>query len=130
MKDEHGQNVKDEQGRTIMIPGSLKSVKAMGILLEAHNIAQVSINLTDFEQTPPHRVFEEVRHEAQKLGVKVTGSEIVGLTPKKALVMAGRYYTNDETKTEEQLISIAIEALGLRQFEQFDPEKKIIEFQL
>jgi glutamate formiminotransferase/formiminotetrahydrofolate cyclodeaminase len=101
----------------------------MGVLLEAHNIAQVSMNLVNFHTSPPHVAFEEVRRQAETLGVKVTGSEIVGLSPKEALLMAGRYY-QPGTDHEETLLQIAEERLGLNQLDHFDPKKKIIEFQL
>ena len=128
-KDAGGNPVLDEKGRKVSVPGSLKAVKAMGVLLEAHKIAQVSINLLNYHITPPHIAFEEVKKEAATLGVEVTGSEIVGLTPLEALVMAGKFYdSNNENK--EKLVSIAIERLGLSQIERFDPQKKIIEHQL
>src|SRR5437867_8102376 len=91
-KDTSGSPILDEKGHKVNMPGSLKAVKAMGVLLEAHNIAQVSINLADYHITPPHVAFEEVRKEAAALGVNVTVSEIVGLTPKEALLMAGKFY--------------------------------------
>lgn len=128
-KDAGGNPVLDEKGRKVSVPGSLKAVKAMGVLLEAHKIAQVSINLLNYHMTPPHVAFEEVKKEAATLGVEVTGSEIVGLTPLEALLMAGKFYdSNNENK--EKLVSIAIERLGLSQIERFDPQKKIIEHQL
>ena len=128
-KDAGGNPVLDEKGRKVSVPGSLKAVKAMGVLLEAHKIAQVSINLLNYHMTPPHVAFEEVKKEAATLGVEVTGSEIVGLTPLEALVMAGKFYdSNNENK--EKLVPIAIERLGLSQIERFDPQKKIIEHQL
>jgi glutamate formiminotransferase len=126
---ESGTVKKDESGAKVTIPGALKKVKAMGVLLEAHNIAQVSMNLVDFHTTPPHVAFEEVRKEAQKLGVAVTGSEIVGLSPKDALLMAGRYY-HTEDGDEDTLLTVAEERLGLSQLDRFDRTKKIIEFQL
>jgi glutamate formiminotransferase len=107
----------------------LKAVKAMGVLLEAHNIAQVSINLVNFHVTPPHVAFEEVRKHAKELGVDVTGSEIVGLTPKEALVMAGKYYSPGASGGDA-LLHAAVEALGLSQLEPFDLSRKIIESQL
>jgi glutamate formiminotransferase / formiminotetrahydrofolate cyclodeaminase len=128
-KDEQGNPVVDERGQKVTVPGSLQAVKAMGVLLEAHNIAQVSINLVNFHVTPPHVAFEEVRRQAASLGVEVTGSEIVGLTPMEALVMAGRYYANGTTD-EAQLVDVAIERLGLSQLDRFDPMRKIIEYQL
>ena len=129
---ESGRTTKDAQGNSVKIPGSLKSVKAMGVLLERVNIAQVSINLTNFNVTPPHIAFEEVKKEAQKLGTDVTGSEIVGLIPKEAILMAGKFYDTKvpSNASEEQYISAAIERLGLNQLEPFDPKKKIIEFMI
>ncbi|HCV42964.1 MAG TPA: glutamate formimidoyltransferase [Bacteroidetes bacterium] len=128
-KDASGNPVLDAKGQKVNVPGSLKAVKAMGVLLEAHNIAQVSINLVNYLVTPPHVAFEEVKKEAASLGIKVTGSEIVGLTPKEALLMAGKFYDSALTD-EEKLVSIAAKKLGLSQLEQFDPAKKIIEYQL
>ena len=128
-KDHAGKPVLDAHGKKMNIPGSLKAVKAMGVLLEAHDIAQVSINLVNYHVTPPHRVFEEVKKEAAALGVEVTGSEIVGLTPKEALVMAGKHYGHGHT-AEENLLSIAVEKLGLADLEPFDLQKKVIEYQL
>ncbi len=130
LKDEHGHAVKDAQGKTVNIPGSLQSVRAMGVFLEKNNISQVSINLTNYEITPPHNAFEEVLKEAQKLGIQVTGSEIVGLTPKAALVLAGQFYARGKPLQEDRLIDLAIDRLGLSQLEPFDPKKKIIELLL
>lgn len=128
-KDEQGNPVLDDRGQKVIIPGTLKAVKAMGVLLEAHNIAQVSINLVNFHVTPPHVAFEEVRKQAASLGVRVTGSEIVGLTPGEALLMAGRFYA-PTASSEDELLSVAVERLGLSQLETFDRKKKIIEEQL
>ncbi|MGA7161329.1 MAG: glutamate formimidoyltransferase [Bacteroidota bacterium] len=128
-KDTSGNVLKDKRGETVKIPGSLKAVKAMGVVVERLNIAQVSINLVDYETTPPHIAFEEVKKQARSLGVKATGSEIVGLTPLKAMMMAGKFYNPRET-SDDRLIAIAVEQLGLSQLDQFDPQKKIIEYQL
>lgn len=128
-KDADGNTVKDERGKVVKIPGTLKAVKAMGVFLERFNIAQVSINLVDFEVTPPHVAFEEVKKQARMLGVEATGSEIVGLTPRQALLVAGRYYAPNE-RDERNLIPLAIEKLGLNHLEPFDPKKKVIEEQL
>jgi glutamate formiminotransferase/formiminotetrahydrofolate cyclodeaminase len=129
---ESGRTTKDASGNSVKIPGSLKAVKAMGVLLERHNIAQVSINLTNFNVTPPHVAFEEVKKEAEKLGIKVSGSEIVGLIPKEALLIAGRFALgkNKDNKSDEQIIEYAITYLGLNQLEPFDPKKKIIEYMI
>jgi glutamate formiminotransferase / formiminotetrahydrofolate cyclodeaminase len=129
MKDRQGNPVLDARGQKVTTPGTLKAVKAMGVLLEAHDIAQVSINLVNFHVTPPHVAFEEVKTQAASLGVSVTGSEIVGLTPKDALLMAGRYYDPGQTG-EDLLLALAAEKLGLSQLDTFDASRKIIEFQL
>lgn len=134
MKNEKGEIVKDASGKTVNIPGSLKAVKAMGVLLERFNIAQVSINLTNFNITPPHIAFEEVKKEAQTLGVEVTGSEIIGLVPKDALIAAGKFYLGEQINnlnvSEMDLINLAIQYLGLSQLEIFNPYKKIIEYMI
>jgi len=129
---ESGRTVKDKNGNSTKVTGSLKAVKAMGVLLERCNIAQVSINLTNYNITPPHRAFEEVKKEAQKLGCTVTGSEVVGLIPEEALLLAGRFFAGSQpvSLSEEQLIHKAIECLGLSQLEAFDPKKKIIEYMI
>ncbi|MEX2189354.1 MAG: glutamate formimidoyltransferase [Bacteroidota bacterium] len=132
-KDAEGNTVKDGQGKPVKIPGTLKAVKAMGVHLERFNIAQVSINLVDYEVTPPHVAFEEVRRQAATLGVEVTGSEIVGLTPLQALLAAGRFYTdrNGNSATSEQaLVETAVQHLGLSQLDQFVASTKVIEYQL
>lgn len=129
-KDAAGKTVKNDKGEAVRIAGSLKNVKAMGVFLERFNIAQVSINLTDYEVTPPHIAFEEVKKEAKSLGIETDGSEIVGLTPLAALLMAGKYYASGSAHTEEELVRIAVESLGLSRLDHFDPKKKIIEYQL
>lgn len=132
-KTASGEVVKNEKGETVRIPGTLKAVKAMGVFLERFKIAQVSINLVDYETTPPHVAFEEVRRQARSLGHEVTGSEIVGLTPLTALLLAGRHFAGEarvNTLSEAELVALAIEQLGLSQLEQFEPTKKIIEYML
>jgi glutamate formiminotransferase len=128
-KDNKGNPVLDAHGKKVTIPGTLRAVKAMGVLLDAHNIAQVSMNLVNFHETPPHVAYEEVRAQAKTLGVNVTGSEIVGLTPKEALLVAGEHY-RPEKADETEFLTVAVKELGLSQFDQFDPAKKIIELQL
>jgi len=125
---ESGRTIKNEKGESIKVPGSLKAVKAMGVVLERFHIAQVSINLTNYTITPPHVAFEEVRKHAHTFGIEATGSEVVGLIPKEALLMAGRFYSGESD--EEKLIHVAIERLGLSQLEQFDPRKKVIEYMI
>ena len=128
-KDQAGNPVLDAQGKKVTIPGTLRAVKAMGVLLETHGIAQVSINLVDFTVTPPHVAFDEVARQAATLGVKATGSEIVGLTPREALLAAGRHYA-PSVRDDELLIAEAVSRLGLSQLDRFDPKKKVIEYQL
>ena len=128
-KDEAGKPLLDAKGNKVKIPGTLKAAKAMGVLLEAHDIAQVSINLVNFSITPPHVAFEEVKKQAKLLGAEATGSEIVGVTPKEALLMAGRFYVPGIAE-EGRLLTVAVERLGLSQLAPFDPMQKVIEFQL
>lgn len=128
-KDAAGRPVLDAAGNKVTIPGTLKAVKAMGVYLEAHGIAQVSVNVVNYHVTPPHAVFEEVRRQAETLGVRVTGSEIVGLTPVEALLEAGRFYAPGAAD-RDALIAAAVDHLGLSRLERFEPGRKIIEFQL
>ncbi len=118
----------NEKGEKVRVPGLLKCVQAMGVYLKEHNITQVSMNLQNYKVTPPHVVFEEVKKQAGKFGVRVTGSEVVGLIPKEALLAAGRFYS--EELSENGLIATAIERLGLSQINKFVPEKKVIEYLL
>jgi glutamate formiminotransferase/formiminotetrahydrofolate cyclodeaminase len=122
--------VKDANGESIKIPGTLKAVKAMGVLVERFQIAQVSINLVDFETTSMHQAFEEVRKQARTLGADATGSELVGLTPLRAMLLAATHFAKGRQLSEQEAVSLAIERLGLSQLEPFDPAKKIIEYQL
>jgi glutamate formiminotransferase/formiminotetrahydrofolate cyclodeaminase len=129
-KDTAGKPLKNEKGETTKIPGTLKAVKAMGVYLERFKISQVSINLVDFETTSMHQAFEEVSMQAKTLGIEATGSELVGLTPLKAMLMAGQFYAEGKKVSESELVDLAIKKLGLSQLEPFDPKKKIIEYQL
>lgn len=125
-----GRKVKDEKGNVTKIPGSLKAVQAMGVSLEKHGIVQVSMNLLDFRATGMHDAMEEIRKEAARLGVKVTGSELVGLVPLEAMLDAGRQYLGKAGKgaDEQALVSEAIKGLGLNDLAPFNPELKIIEY--
>ncbi|MBI5529027.1 MAG: glutamate formimidoyltransferase [Deltaproteobacteria bacterium] len=112
------------------VPGRLKSAKAIGVMLQARRIAQVSMNLTDFAVTPPHVAFDACREEAAKLGEKLNGSELVGLIPKEPLLMAGRHASGGADLPEEKAIAAGIEYLGLAALEPFAPEKKVLEIVL
>lgn len=118
----------NEKGEKVRIPGLLKFIQAMGVYLKEHDITQISMNLQNYTVTPPHVAFEEVKKQAHALGVRVTGSEIVGLLPKEALLVAGRFYSAE--LSESRLIAMAIERLGLSQLNKFMPEKKVIEYML
>ena len=128
----NGKIVKDENGEKIMIPGSLKSVKAIGWYIEEYGIAQISMNLTDISVTPVHIAFDEVCRKADARGVRVTGSELVGLIPLKSLLDAGRYFLAKQQRSggvsDEELIKIAIRSMGLNDIHPFKPEEKVIEF--
>jgi glutamate formiminotransferase/formiminotetrahydrofolate cyclodeaminase len=130
---EAGRN-KVENGKTINIPGSLKAVKAIGWYIEEYGIAQISINLTDIRTTPVHVAFDEACKKATERGLRVTGSELVGLVPLKALTDAGRYFLEKQQRStgvsEKELIKIAVRSLGLDELAPFDPEKRVIEYLL
>ena len=115
-----------------MVPGSLKSVKAIGWYIEEYGIAQISMNLTNISVTPVHIAFDEVCRKAEARGVRVTGSEIVGLVPLKSLLDAGRYFLHKQQRSggvsDEELIKIAVRSMGLNDIHPFKPEEKIIEF--
>lgn len=129
-----GKPLKDANGEAIREAGACKSVKAIGWYVEEYGVAQVSANLTDINETPVHIAFEEARKSANKRGLRVTGSELVGLIPRKAMIDAGYYYLEQQGVSkgvsEEDLIHIAIKSLGLDELGEFDPRKKIIEYQL
>jgi glutamate formiminotransferase/formiminotetrahydrofolate cyclodeaminase len=131
-RDAKGQVVTDADGRELRVPGRLKAVKAIGWTIEQYRQAQVSINLLSYRTTPLHVVFETTREEAAKLGLVVTGSELVGLTPLEPLVEAGRYYLRKQGRStglpERELVELAIQSLGLAQLSPFDPDKRIIEY--
>ena len=128
----NGKIMKNENGEKIMIPGSLKSVKAIGWYIEEYGIAQISMNLTDISVTPVHIAFDEVCRKADARGVRVTGSELVGLIPLKSLLDAGRYFLAKQQRSggvsDEELIKIAIRSMGLNDIHIFKPEEKVIEF--
>ena len=129
-----GKPVLDASGEPIRIPGMLKHVKAIGWFVKEYGIAQVSMNLTNIEETPLHAVFDACCESAARRGLRVTGSEIVGMVPKKCLVDAGRYFLRkqqwSEGASEEELIDVAIRSMGLSELKPFDPKEKVIEFKI
>ena len=128
-RDDQG-NVIKVNGKTVKEPGRLQHVKGMGVSLEKHNITQVSMNLTNYNITPLHIAFEEVKKEAARLGAEVNGSEIVGLVPLEAILKAGRFYSGDEITDEKELVDLAIEKLGLSSLNRFVKEEKIIDYMI
>ena len=127
-----GKIMKDENGNTIMKPGTLKACKAIGWFIEEYGIAQVSMNMTNLSVTPLHVAFDEVCRAADARGVRVTGAEIVGLVPKSALVDAGRHFLRKQNRStglpERELVRIAIESMGLGNLKPFNPDEKVVEY--
>ena len=132
-RDRAGNIVKDKRGNTVKLAGKFKEVKAVGWYIEDYGRAQISVNFTNYKVTPVHVVFDEAARLAEKLGLRVTGSELVGLIPKEALLMAGRHYLEKQGKSpgapDEELVRTAVISLGLNDVAPFDPGKKIIESQ-
>lgn len=129
-----GKLIKNQQGEILRTPGTCKSLKAIGWYIDEYGQAQVSMNLTNMLETPLHKAFEECRKSADRLGLVVTGSELVGLVPKKALLDAGVYFMKKQNRSlgisEEELIDLAIQSLGLNSLALFEPQKRIIEYML
>jgi len=129
-----GSPVLDANGEAVRIPGMLKHVKAIGWFVKEYGIAQVSMNLTNIEETPLHVAFDTCVEAASKRGLRVTGSEIVGMVPKKCLVDAGRYFLRKQKwsagASEEELIDMAVRSMGLSELKPFDPKEKVIEFKI
>ena len=129
-----GKIIKDENGEPVMKPGTLKACKAIGWFIDEYGIAQVSMNMTNLAVTPLHVAFDEVCRAADARGVRVTGTEIVGLVPKRVLVDAGRYFLRKQQRStgvpERELVHIAIESMGLSTLKEFKPEEKVIEYML
>lgn len=127
-----GKIIRDENGEPVMKPGTLKECKAIGWFIEEYGIAQVSMNMTNLAVTPLHVAFDEVCRAADARGVRVTGTEIVGLIPKKALVDAGRHFLRKQQRStgvpERELVRIAIESMGLSNLKEFKPEEKVVEY--
>jgi glutamate formiminotransferase/formiminotetrahydrofolate cyclodeaminase len=127
-----GEIVRDEQGEPVWIPGSLKNVKAIGWYIEEYGIAQISMNLTDISTTPVHLAFDEVCRRAEARGIRVTGSELVGLIPLRAMLDAGKYFLKKQQRStgiaDREIIKIAVKSLGLDDLHPFKPQEKIIEY--
>jgi len=132
-RDESGNIIRDKDGKAIKVPGKFKEVKAVGWYIDDYGVAQISINFTNYKISPPHLVFDEAIKQAEQIGLRVTGSELVGLIPKEALLLAGRHYIKKQGKSsgipEEELIKTAVLSLGLNDITPFDTKKKIIEYQ-
>lgn len=127
-----GEIVKDENGNPVNIPGSLKHVKAIGWFIEEYGVAQISMNLTNIRETPLHIAFDETCKKAAERGLRVTGSEVVGLVPLNSLLDAGRYFLKKQQRSagvaDAELIRIAIKTMGLDELGPFDPQKRVIEY--
>jgi len=130
-RDESGQIVKDEKGEIVFAPGLFKNCAATGWFIPEYGCAQITMNLTDYEVTPPHLVFDKCCELAADMGIRVTGSELVGLIPKTAMTMAGEYFLRKQRRSrgvpEKELIRVAVMSMGLDQLCPFDPKTKIIE---
>lgn len=129
-----GKVVTDENGEPVMRPGTLKGTKAIGWFIEEYGIAQVSMNITDIALTPLHVAFDEVCRAANERGIRVTGTEIVGLVPKRTLIEAGKYFLRKQHRSvgvaESEIIRMAVKSMGLDELKPFKPEEKIIEYML
>ena len=127
-----GKPIKDENGKPINIPGTLKGTKAIGWFIEEYGIAQVSMNITDIATTPLHVAFDEVCKKANERGVRVTGTEIVGLVPKRTLIDAGKHFLRKQHRSvgipDSEIIRIAVKSMGLDELKPFDPKEKVIEY--
>ncbi len=131
-RDENKKIVKDKDGKKVMVPGLFKNCKAVGWFIDEYNRAQISINLTNYNITPPHLVLEKVREMAVKKGIQITGSELVGLIPKEAILMAGKYYLKRLGESagipEKMIIETAVQSMGLDDLTDFDIDEKVIEY--
>ena len=131
-KRENGKIVKDAEGKSVMIPGTLKGCKAIGWYIDEYGIAQVSMNITDINATPLHKAFDEVCRAAQARGLRVSGTEIIGLLPKRSLIEAGKYFLEKQQRStgipEAEIMKIAIKSMGLEDLRAFDVREKVIEF--
>lgn len=130
----NGKVIKDENGNDVWTPGSLKAVKAIGWFIEEYGVAQISMNLTNIKITSIHEAFDEVVEKAHARGIRVTGSELVGLVPLNAILDAGKYFLKKQQRStgisEAEIIKIAVKSLGLDELGPFKPEERIIEYML
>jgi len=131
-RDAKGQVVTDESGEPVREPGTLRNVRGIGWYIDEYKMAQISMNLTNYRETPVHLALEEVRAKARERGLIVTGSELVGLIPRQAMIDAGRYYLEEQGTSpgqpEEEVIRIAVQSMGLSELKPFDPDDKIVEY--
>lgn len=129
-----GEVIRDENGEPKRIPGTCKATKGIGWYIDEYGIAQVSMNITDIDVSPVHVVFDEISNSASRIGIRVTGSELVGLVPLQVMIDAGKHYLRKQQRSvgvsESELINIAVKSLGLDDLKPFEPEKKIIEYAL
>lgn len=133
-RDENGKMVRDENGTIVRTPGTLKSVRAVGWYIDEYGCAQISMNLTNYKVTPVHEAFDEVCRQSNEFGLRVTGSELVGLIPREAILEVGKHYLRKQGKTigvpERELIHVAVMSLGLSDITPFNPDEKIIEYMI
>lgn len=133
-KKKRGEVVRDKAGDAVRIPGTCKGVKAIGWFIEEYGIAQISMNITNIQQTPVHIAFEACRESANRRGLRVSGSELIGMAPLSVFLDAGRYFLKQQKRSvgvsEAELIKIAVKSMGLDDLQPFDPNQKIIEYQL
>ncbi len=131
-RDENGKVVRDENGNPVRVPGRLKAVRAIGWYIPEYGLAQISVNLINYKITPLYKLYEVAKEEAEKLGLRVIGSELVGLIPKRAILETGKYYLLQQGKStgipEKEIIDVAVLSLGLNSIKPFIPEEKIIEY--
>lgn len=133
-RDDKGEIIRDKDGKTVNVPGLLREVKAIGWYIDQYGVAQISINLTNYKTTPLHKLFETCVSEAEKLGLRVTGSELVGLIPKDAIIEAGKYFLKKSKRStgvpEKEIIHIAVKSLGLDEISPFKIQEKVIEYKM
>jgi glutamate formiminotransferase/formiminotetrahydrofolate cyclodeaminase len=133
-RDARGEIIRNPDGTAVKVSGRLPAVKGVGWFIAEYDRAQVSMNLVDYDTTPPHVAFDVIEEEAQRRGLRVTGSELVGLIPLEAVLLAGRHYLKKQGRStgipERRIVETAIQSLGLREISPFDPDEKIIEYRL